>query len=248
MNLILLDSESPVGEFPREDRRYTHIRRILRGKVGTTLKAGVVNGFIGVLEITEISEQSITYYFSPTEAPNLPYPIEVIIGAMRPIVARRLLKDLTSLGVGGIRLVKADLSEGSYLESSLWKNREYESYLREGAEQGGTTILPTVRLYTDLRQCLEEVSKEGRNLVMDPDAPTSFLSVQQVWGPSRNKSMVLRVAIGPERGWTEREMGLFIESGFIPCRLGARVLRTEAAALIAVGILAALWEASPTPP
>jgi len=243
MNLILLDSGDTLGILPRGDRRYSHIRTILRGNPGRTFKAGVVNGPIGVLEVLEISEQCVRYRFSPTQEPLPPYPIEVILGAMRPIVARRLLKDLTAIGVKGIHLVKADLSEGSYLKSSLWEKNEYLVSLREGAEQGGTTLLPTVRLYAGLKDCLSALQEKGRNLVMHPEASRSFWRVQQEWEASREPSPLWRVAIGPERGWTEGEMDSFMARDFTPCRLGSRVLRTEAAALVAVGILLAQWEA-----
>ncbi|GAB4373702.1 MAG: 16S rRNA (uracil(1498)-N(3))-methyltransferase [Spirochaetales bacterium] len=243
MNLILLDSPAPIGEFPREDRRYSHLRKILRVARGTSLRAGVVNGPVGILEILEISEQSIQYRFAPLQDPIPPYPIEVILGAMRPIVARRLLKDLTALGIQGIRLVKADLSEGSYLQSSLWQRKEYERSLREGAEQGCTTILPAVHLHPDLNHCLSTLPQGGRNLLMDPEAPRSFFSLQREWDSIGTNHPVHRVAIGPERGWTERERNRFLEKGFTPCKLGERILRTEAAALIAVGILISHMEA-----
>jgi RsmE family RNA methyltransferase len=243
MNLILLDSAETLGTLPREDRRYTHIRTILHGKAGSTFRAGVVNGPIGVLEVLEVTDRCIRYRFTSTQEPIPPYPIEVILGAMRPIVARRLLRDLTAIGVKGIHLVNADLSEGSYLKSSLWEKNEYLVYLREGAEQGGSTLLPTVRLYANLKDCLSALAVKSRNLVMHPEAPKSFWRVQWEWEASRERVPLFRVAIGPERGWTEREMDLFMARDFTPCRLGSRVLRTEAAALVAVGILLAQWEA-----
>ena len=39
------------------------------------------------------------------------------------------------------------------------------------------------------------------------------------------------LAIGPERGWSERERGIFLSSGFSPVLLGSRILRTETAAV-----------------
>ena len=243
MNLILLDSEDTLGIFPREDRRYAHILTILRGKVGNTFKAGVVNGPIGILEVLEISECCIRYRFSPSQEPIPPYPIEVILGAMRPLVARRLLKDLTALGVKGIHLVSSALCERSYLKSSLWGKHEYLEYLREGAEQGGTTILPTVRLYASVKDCLSSLQEHGRNLVIHPEAPKSLWRVQQEREVSRERISLWRVAIGPERGWTQGEIDLFVARGFSLCRMGFRVLRTEVAALLAVGILLEQWEA-----
>lgn len=46
----------------------------------------------------------------------------------------------------------------------------------------------------------------------------------------------IRLAIGPEGGWNERELDLAVEFGWLPIHLGARVLRTETAAVTAVAL------------
>jgi 16S rRNA (uracil1498-N3)-methyltransferase len=43
--------------------------------------------------------------------------------------------------------------------------------------------------------------------------------------------------VGPEGGFTEGEVKLAKEKGFIPVKLGQRILRTETAAIVLVGIL-----------
>jgi 16S rRNA (uracil1498-N3)-methyltransferase len=43
--------------------------------------------------------------------------------------------------------------------------------------------------------------------------------------------------VGPEGGFTEGEVKLAKEKGFIPVKLGQRILRTETAAIVMVGIL-----------
>jgi 16S rRNA (uracil1498-N3)-methyltransferase len=48
------------------------------------------------------------------------------------------------------------------------------------------------------------------------------------------------LAAGPEAGFSAEEERAFLEAGFVPARLGPRVLRTETAALAALSALAAL--------
>ena len=43
--------------------------------------------------------------------------------------------------------------------------------------------------------------------------------------------------VGPEGGFTEGEVKLARERGFIPIKLGQRILRTETAAITLIGIL-----------
>jgi 16S rRNA (uracil1498-N3)-methyltransferase len=43
--------------------------------------------------------------------------------------------------------------------------------------------------------------------------------------------------VGPEGGFTEEEVKLARERGFVPIKLGQRILRTETAAITLVGII-----------
>ena len=43
--------------------------------------------------------------------------------------------------------------------------------------------------------------------------------------------------VGPEGGFSEEEVNLAREKGFIPVKLGQRILRTETAAITLIGIL-----------
>ncbi len=45
------------------------------------------------------------------------------------------------------------------------------------------------------------------------------------------------LAFGPQGGWTEAELGVFCEAGWIPASLGNTVLRTETAAIAAMAIV-----------
>jgi len=48
------------------------------------------------------------------------------------------------------------------------------------------------------------------------------------------------IAAGPEAGFSAEEREQFIDAGFVPARLGTRVLRTETAGIAALAALSAL--------
>jgi 16S rRNA (uracil1498-N3)-methyltransferase len=54
---------------------------------------------------------------------------------------------------------------------------------------------------------------------------------------SRYLTKIIYVMVGPEGGLTEGEVELAKEEGFVPVKLGQRILRTETAAIVIVGIL-----------
>jgi RsmE family RNA methyltransferase len=44
------------------------------------------------------------------------------------------------------------------------------------------------------------------------------------------------MAIGSERGWSEREVALLTARGFAMCALGTRILKTETATVVAAAL------------
>jgi len=52
----------------------------------------------------------------------------------------------------------------------------------------------------------------------------------------------IRMAVGPEGGWTAEEEALFDAENWRPVSLGPRILRAETAAITAMAVAAALLE------
>jgi 16S rRNA (uracil1498-N3)-methyltransferase len=55
-------------------------------------------------------------------------------------------------------------------------------------------------------------------------------------------SEFLKVAIGPEGGWTESEVESAIAAGYQPVSLGKRILRAVTAPIVALALIAAVLE------
>ena len=238
MNILFLENGGPKCFVPRTDRRFAHIVRILRKKEGDSIAAGCSDGTIGQARIDVISPEGLSLSYSPeTQAPAL-RPVRLIMGFPRPIQAGRILKDLTSLGVAGIWFALSDLGEKSFAESTFFKDGEYGTHLVEGAEQAGNPRLPEIRSFWSIDRACVELEKgeaaSGRHssrLMFHPEASMPAIAALPSLEPP------VTIAIGSERGWTERERSLLASHGFQTCRLGDRILKTETAALAAVSIV-----------
>lgn len=241
MNIVLLSpAESTDAEqaFHRGDRRYSHLSRTLGVEPGSRVRAGVVDGPTGEIEILRVEKGAIRYRFAESGPPSPGYPISVVVGHPRPLVMRRLLKDLTTLGVSEVHVVAATLTERSYLSSSLWKDDSVQLALFEGAEQGGGTTLPRVRRHDTLGAFLASIDfarqgdeRPAERLLLDRDAAT-------VLAPVRLPAVL---AVGPERGWTAAEARALGDAGFASRRLHPRTLRTETACVVAAAIVGQAW-------
>ena len=112
------------------------------------------------------------------------------------------------------------------------------SALAEGASQSRDTRLPDLAVFDSLDKWLkccpwETAGRFDRTpllFAMDNVRPEGsiFHIVRQ--------SRPIVLAIGPERGWSDRERELFEKSGFLRLSMGQRALRTETACVAAAAL------------
>jgi 16S rRNA (uracil1498-N3)-methyltransferase len=232
VNILLLEPGEVGSRIPRSDRRWAHVKKILKKSPGDRLAAGVADGCLGEAIVRELDEHGLVLDFEASgpdggAAPPLA-PLSLILGFPRPIQAARILKDLTSLGVAEIHLTGTELGEKSYAQSSIFKDRDFRGPLIEGAEQAGNPRLPSVHTHWSLKRCLEALAARefGDRIFLHPYGSHERLGA---CAPQLRPPLVL--AVGSERGWTEGEIEALTQAGFSPRSLGARILKTETAVL-----------------
>ncbi len=236
MNLVLFSHQAESYSLPRSDRRHRHIRSILRARVGDVLRAGVINGPVGEILIEQLDDNEIVLAARWQGPAPPPAPVTVLLGHPRPPVLKRLWRDMASLGVEEIRVFSGDLGERSYLTSSAWDDPDL--YLQDGLSQGGHTVAPRLLRFARLDEALEEdpdTPEEGRTLrlfgaLRSDDGFSLEEMLREV-----NRSTSVRICVGPERGFADREETLLRGRGYRPVSLGQRILRTETAATLLVG-------------
>lgn len=108
----------------------------------------------------------------------------------------------------------------------------WQKIAQHAAEQSGRTILPEFSEIGYLQHWLDK--QQGLKIFLDPFASTSLARLKP-------QSMQLTLLAGPEGGFSDNERTLAIAAGFIPVRLGSRILRTETASLAAIAAVQMLW-------
>jgi len=74
----------------------------------------------------------------------------------------------------------------------------------------------------------------GKKILLSPAAELRFSQA------CKGEDVEFTIAAGPEAGFNAEEEAALLDAGFVPARLGARVLRTETAGLAALAALSAL--------
>ena len=252
MNRILFEKNEIVdGRAVLSDGRAEHVLNVLHGSVGQVLKTGEVDGLAGtstIVEIRNLHEREpgsaqrgngllageIVVECHHSEKTAEPW-IDLILAPPRPRVLKRLLPQLTAMGVGKIVLVGAEKVEKAFWGAQLVKEEVYRPLLIDGLMQCGTTTAPTIRIEKSFRRYAESRMGEefaGHLKIVahppkdgEPSADCSRLPARPV------------VAIGPEGGWTDDEVALLEGKGFLRYSLGSRILRTDTATISVVAQL-----------
>ncbi|MHC6203418.1 RsmE family RNA methyltransferase [Breznakiellaceae bacterium SP9] len=234
MNIILFKHEELERPLPKRDLRTVHLLKVLHKKPGDTFGAGMLKGNSGTGRIESIGADGSLVVSLDLQVPPLPrVPVRIAVAYSRPIQMRRLLRDLANLGIASVDLFSTDLGEKSYQDTKLFEDGGAQDALVEGAIQAKDTMLPLLTYYENLDEWLNVRPWEDTALAVAADNvnPCGTLSELVV------DAQAMAIAIGSERGWSERERALFDTAGLLRLSMGSRPLRTETAC-VAAAILA----------
>jgi RsmE family RNA methyltransferase len=244
VNIILFKVAEIGKPLARRDERTIHLLKVLRKKAGDSFEAGILGGSRGVGRIDSIKlDGSVLYSLDLREEPPERFPVRIAVGFPRPIQIKRLLRDLSNLGLEAVDLVGTELGEKSYRDTKLFASGGAEAALVEGAVQARDTTIPELSVYNSLEGWLAERpwerGKSGSTggsrfpylVALDNVRPEGALSLLSAYG----RSIVL--AVGPERGWSDWERDELKKAGFLRLSMGSRAMRTETAC-VASAVLA----------
>jgi 16S rRNA (uracil1498-N3)-methyltransferase len=131
----------------------------------------------------------------------------------------------TELGVTEIHPLVSDRSEKKDINLE-----RLQKIVKEASEQCGRVTLPRIYPHETLETLVSQAKSQNEVSVAFHTAPGlpsfSLSSVEERAG--------VRLFLGPEGGWTEKEIALFKEHNVQLCSLGQNILRAETAAIVAV--------------
>lgn len=234
MNICLFTQQEIKQPLSIKDERAMHLIKILHKKEGDFFTAGEIGGSAGQAKIISIDNENLEFEFFPKTNGKPLNPLVMIVGFPRPIQLKRLLRDISALGVCEVHLTGTELGEKSYMKSTIVEKGNAYKMLLDGTVQAGSTHVPELFLHNSLLECLEHLERDdfGTKIALDNINPACSLNQAHLVG---DKKVV--AAIGSERGWTDKERDLLEKKGYIRCGMGNRIMRTETAATVAGAII-----------
>lgn len=141
-----------------------------------------------------------------------------------------MTEKLTEIGINRIIPIKCDHSERKEI-----KSERLEKIAVSAMKQSLKAVLPEITPLTPFGDMISEASKATNCDKLIAYCDDYYPRVELACKCSPDKDTI--ILIGPEGDFSEREVKMAVDAGFIPVTLGKNRLRTETAAIVAVDTL-----------
>jgi 16S rRNA (uracil1498-N3)-methyltransferase len=227
MNLIILFENDFIEGTSRvniHDHRLEHILKVNKSSVGDELRVGLLNGNIGNGRITRIEEGKFEMDVVLDRKPPAPLQLTLIFSMVRPRVFKRVLTQVTAMGIKKIIVINSYRVEKSFWKSPVLESDSLNKHIILGLEQGQDTIVPEVLIRPLFKPFVEDelpdIIKGTLPFVAHPHSPTPC---------PYNVGKPVTLAVGPEGGFIPYEVEKLVGCGFTAVSMGERTLHVESA-------------------
>jgi len=144
-----------------------------------------------------------------------------------------IIQKATELGVSAILPFQSEKSISlKEREARQKKAHRWQHIAVKAVQQSRRAKVPQVGECRPFQEVLGNCMGDGLKILLWERGGENLRDVLQ-----QRLSPKIYVMVGPEGGFTEKEVRLAKEEGFVPVKLGQRILRTETAAITLVAIL-----------
>jgi 16S rRNA (uracil1498-N3)-methyltransferase len=211
-----------------------HVLRLRPGDEVTLFhgRGGEYSGRIAGVDRLRVSVDVLAHRALERESP---LAVTLVQGVSASEKMDFTVQKATELGVAAVQPVVAARSPGRLAgERAGLKRAHWRRVAVSACEQCGRNRIPDVLPVRSLADYCREPAGTGVRLLLTPRSELGLAAC----GGRIGRDVVL--AAGPEAGFADEEEAALALAGFMPVRLGPRVLRTETAALAALAVLQAL--------
>jgi 16S rRNA (uracil1498-N3)-methyltransferase len=218
---------------------HIHATKVLRLKVGDQFALFNGDGYDYVAKVIELSKHKTSVEIIDRYEVNHESPLKITLaqGLAAGDKMDWIIQKAVELGIQSIQPL---LTERSIVkldrERADKKLEHWRTVAISACEQTGRSIIPDILSPIHLVQWLSNQNQTANSLKLIL-TPAKAQNINHLEKPS---SPVVFM-VGPEGGFSEKEMNLALSSSFVPVNFGKRVLRTETASVVALSIMQNLW-------
>lgn len=216
-----------------------HLARVLRARAGQEFEV-VAGNKVYLGRIERVSEQEVIF--------ELSHELESVEGEAKSGITLWLaifkfdrmewaIEKATELGVDRIVPIITQRTDTHLVTAAQKRAERWRRISREASQQCRRSLPPEIVDPTKLNQALVSASASGTRVVLSEYEKERQLG-RVLQGIDATEEVSL--AIGPEGGWTEKEIEAFSSAGWIAASLGPNILRSETGAIAALAVTQAI--------
>lgn len=237
MPRIFLPLKEPAEKIHITGERARYIATVLRCREGDEVMVFDGKGSSLRTIISSITKKEVLLKFLGVIPCDTESPLDLILiqGLLKGEKMDLVIQKTTELG---IKEIVPAITERSQIRETKRLDR-WRKIAEEAARQCGRTNVPTIHELTCFDglfsgSSTHPLASYSNGLIFWEEGGLK-ISEAGASLPARNSSLL--VAIGPEGGFTRKEVEMAAQKGLITASLGKRILRAETAAISAVAIV-----------
>lgn len=223
-----------------------HLIRVLRAQPGMEFDV-VAGDRVWHAVIAGISGDDVRFNLIAEVKADPALPVTLLLSVFKFDRTEWAIEKATELGVARIIPVIARRTEKHLAQAAPNRVERWRRIAREAAQQSRRSDIPVVEDVLPLKTAVRREGDAVKLLLAEQERATTLRAaldeaLTEALKASNDELPEIRLATGPEGGWTAEEEALFDAEGWKSVSLGPRILRAETAAITAMAVVAALLE------
>jgi 16S rRNA (uracil1498-N3)-methyltransferase len=219
-----------------------HLIRVLRAQPGMEFDV-VAGGHVWHGVLAGISGDSVRFNLIAEVEADPALPVTLLLSVYKFDRMEWAIEKVTELGAECIVPVIARRSEKHLAQAAAGRVERWRRVALEASKQARRSDMLRIEEPLPLKKAITGGAESVRLVLAEQERSTTlYNALREAVDAAGDSAPAIRMAVGPEGGWSAEEEALFDAESWKPVSLGPRILRAETAAMTAMAMAAALLE------
>jgi 16S rRNA (uracil1498-N3)-methyltransferase len=209
-----------------------HLARVLRARVGQEFDIAVGPAVrTGKVSAIDLESLRVEFELGPEISVARSLDVTLVLAVFKFDRMEWAIEKCTELGATRFIPVIARRTEAHLAKAAEKRTERWRKIAHQAAQQSRRAAIPEIEMPVKLK---DVVQREGAQRILLSENEKNTL-LRDAIQPQIAGGIL--IASGPEGGWTDDELALFGQSGWISASLGPTILRAETAAIAATALV-----------
>jgi 16S rRNA (uracil1498-N3)-methyltransferase len=220
----------------------THLIRVLRAQPGMEFDL-VAGGRVFHSVLAGITGDAVRFNLVAEVEADPALPVTLFLSVFKFDRMEWAIEKATELGAASIVPMIARRTEKHLAQAASARAERWRRLALEASKQSRRSDVLRIENPIAVKEAVKLYPESVRLVLAEQERSTTLHhALEESLTAAGDEIPAIRMAAGPEGGWTAEEEALFDAENWKPVSLGPRILRAETAAITAMAVAAALLE------